>query len=427
MVLPKVSVQAPGPRGLPITGSLLRFKFGALPLLEQAAKDYGDVVRLRFGPIKAHLLNHPDHIEHVLSRHADHYDKNTRSVARIKATCGDSLLSANTTAWARHRALIQPLFRPSLFTDINTVVASEIAPLMDRWTQAAKSNTPIDIAADMMHLVIGISARLIFSSSVDATKIEDALETILEDTWRRLEAPFDLSLASAKLHRPSFQKALTTVNTIVTDLIQDRRRSTDQPDDMLTRLLAAHEATDDTQLSDQELRDAAVTLLLAGHETTANALAWAFYEMAQLTDRDPKTTNPTHIFAEAIRLYPSIWIVERRVVVDDVIAGYRIPRGTSVLISPYLIHRHPAYWPAPNTFDPDRHATETDRPRHAYIPFGLGQNRCIGLHMAQAIADEVLGQLYAQFRLHPVQNAIGIDPKITLRPDGPLLLQPHVM
>ena len=421
-----MSVQAPGPRGLPITGSLLKFKFGALPLLQQAAKDYGDVVRLRFGPIRAHLLNHPDHIEHVLSRHADHYDKNTRSVARIKATCGDSLLSANETAWARHRALIQPLFRPSLFTNISEVVASEIKPLADRWEQAAQMNTAIDVAADMMHLVIGISARLMFSSSIDATKIEDALAVILEDTWRRLEAPVDLSLLSGKLHRPSFKKAIATVNTTVNDLIQERQRSTAQPDDMLSRLLAAHKATDDTKLSDQELRDAAVTLLLAGHETTANALAWAFYEMAQLPDRDPLTTNPAHVFAEAVRMYPSIWIVERRVVVDDVIAGYRIPRGTSVLISPYLIHRHPNFWESPNTFDPDRHATRNDRPRHAYIPFGLGQNRCIGLHMAQAIAGEVLRQLYGRFHLAPAQKVNGIDPKITLRPDGPLLLRPKV-
>lgn len=414
-----MTLQAPGPRGLPITGSILRFKIGALPLLQQAARDYGDVVRLRFGPIKAHLLNHPDHIEHVLSRHADRYDKNTRSVARIKTTCGDSLLSANTPAWHRHRALIQPLFRPSLFTNIADVVAGELAPYADRWR---KARAPIDIAAEMTHLTIAISTRLLFSTSIDATKLETALAVILEDTWRRLEAPFDLATLSPALHRPAFRRALKTVDTIVFDLIADRRKQAAPPDDLLTQLLAARDASD-PELSDQELRDAAVTLLLAGHETTANALAWAFYEMAGHPEITPQTTNPAHIFAETVRLYPSIWIVERRVVQEDVIAGYRIPRGTNVLISPYLIHRHPAFWDDPNRFDPDRHAVDTARPRHAYIPYGLGPHRCIGLHMAQAIGAEVLRQVFAQFTLHRAGPAVSLDPKITLRPDGPLLLQ----
>jgi len=172
------------------------------------------------------------------------------------------------------------------------------------------------------------------------------------------------------LHRPAFRRALKTVDTIVFDLIADRRKQAAPPDDLLTQLLAARDASD-PELSDQELRDAAVTLLLAGHETTANALAWAFYEMAGHPEITPQTTNPAHIFAETVRLYPSIWIVERRV----------------------------------------------------YIPYGLGPHRCIGLHMAQAIGAEVLRQVFAQFTLHRAGPAVSLDPKITLRPDGPLLLQ----
>lgn len=418
-----MSVQAPGPRGLPITGSIARFKFGALPLLSKAAQDYGDVVRLRFGPIRAHLLNHPDHIEHVLSRHADRYDKKTRSVARINATCGASLLSDNVPTWERHRALMQPLFQPSLFQDIHAIVAQEFKPCAERWEQAARLGNPVDVAEEMLHLVIGISARLMFSSSVDAVRIENALEVILRDTWRRLEAPFDLSLLSKKLHRPAFRKVIQTIDQIVFDLIAARKQSAKPPDDMLTRLIRAHETTGDAKLTDRELRDAAVTLLLAGHETTANALAWAIFEMAAQPAL-ARTTAPAHIFAEAVRLYPSIWIVERRAVQDDVIGGFRIPKGTSVLISPFLIHRHRRFWDAPDQFDPNRHAGETARPRHAYIPFGLGRHRCIGLHMAQAVAKEVLTQIYAQFDIHQADHRPQLDPKITLRPKGPLWVQP---
>lgn len=191
---------------------------------------------------------------------------------------------------------------------------------------------------------------------------------------------------------------------------------------MLSQLLAAHQAEGDQKLSDQELRDAAVTLLLAGHETTANALAWAFFEVAGQPDKGLKTANPAHIFAEAVRLYPSIWIIARRAVVADEIGGYTIPRGSRVLISPYLIHRHPAFWTDPDSFDPTRHATQSDRPRHAYIPFGLGPHRCIGLHMAQAIGAAVIGQVYSQFRLHRTADRPPLDPKITLRPAAPLWL-----
>ncbi|MBB5722568.1 cytochrome P450 [Loktanella ponticola] len=412
--------RAPGPKGSLFWGSLADFTSDALGLLWQATRDHGDVVRLRFGPITAHLVNHPDHITHVLSRHADRYDKNTRSVERIRATCGDSLLSANADAWARHRRLIQPIFQPKMFTDISAIVSDEMGPMLDRWRTADK----IDVASEMMHLVIAISARILFSSSVDAARVEAALAVILEDTWRRLQAPLDPSMISPAFHKRAFKDAVQTIGDVIFELIATRRRQIDAPDDLLSRLLAAHEADGDAQLNDKELRDAAVTLLLGGHETTANALAWAFHAVAQSPDAGIETQDPAHIFAEAVRLYPSIWIVERRAIAADTIGGFDIPRGSSVLISPYLIHRHPDFWTDPDRFDPARHAVETDRHRHAYIPFGLGQHRCVGLHMARAIASEVIAHVYAQFRLHPTGQTPAVDPGITLRPTGPLWLCP---
>lgn len=411
--------RAPGPKGGLIWGSLGAFKTDALGLLSDATRDHGDVVRLRFGPVTAHLVNHPDHIEHVLSRHADRYDKNTRSADRIRATCGDSLLSANTDAWARHRRLIQPVFQPKMFTDTRAIVAAELDPLINRWGKADK----IDIASEMMHLVIAISARILFSSSVDATRIETALAVILDDTWRRLEAPLDPSMLSPRFHTTAFKDAVAVIDDVIFDLIAKRRATTNRPDDLLTRLIAAHEADGDARLTDRELRDAAVTLLLGGHETTANALAWAFYTVAQHPNDAIETEDPAHIFAEAVRLYPSIWIVERRAKQTDTIGGYTIPRGSSVLISPYLMHRHPAFWTDPDRFDPARHAQQTTRPRHAYIPYGLGPHRCVGLHMARAIAHDIIGQTYAKLRFEPAGQTPPVDPKITLRPTGALWLR----
>ena len=415
--------RAPGPIGSLIWGSLADFKADSLGLLRQATRDHGDVVRLRFGPITAHLINHPDHVEHVLSRHADRYDKNTRSVERIRATCGDSLLSANKDAWARHRRLIQPIFQPKMFADISAVVRTELDPMLARWTIAAKQGDTIDIAADMMHLIIAISARILFSTSVAAERVEAALAVILEDTWRRLEAPLDPSMISPAFHRKAFKDAVQVIDDVIFGMIKDRRSGSNHPDDLLSRLLDAQDAVDD-RLSDQELRDAAVTLLLGGHETTANALAWAFHAVAQHPDATYEATDPALIFAEAVRLYPSIWIVERRAKQADNIGGFDIPRGSSVLISPYLMHRHPDFWDDPDTFNPGQHAGTVNRPRHAYIPFGLGAHRCVGLHMAKAIGADVIGQVFAQFKLRATTTTPPFDAGITLRPKGQLLLKP---
>lgn len=408
--------RAPGPKGSLIWGSFAEFKADSLVFLSDVVRDHGDIVRLRFGHVTAHLINRPDYIEHILSRNAANYDKATRSADRIAATTGDSLLSGDPLAWKRHRNLIQPAFQPRCFDDIGPVVDTLMTPMLERWQQARE----IDIVDEMMQLVIAAAIKIMFSSDIDPQQINAALETVLADTWRRIEAPLDASMISAKLHRPAFRDALKTIDQIVLDLIQTRRKSTRRPDDVLSRLLAAHEAEGDIQLSDTELRDAAVTLLLAGHETTANALSWAFIHASNGFE----AADPAHIFAEAIRLYPSIWVIERRAICDDTIDGYHIPRGSSVLISPYLLHRHRDFWSEPERFDPSRFEGERPRARDAYLPFGLGQHRCVGLYLANKIAAHILERVFARFRLKLVPNQpLGTFPGITLRHSGPVRMQ----
>ena len=416
---------APGPRGCLIWGSLSDFKQDALGFLSQATHDHGDVVKMRFGPVVAHLVNRPEYVEQILSRETSSYDKKTRSVTRIQATCGDSLLSANQDAWQRHRKLIQPVFQPHYLEAIGDTVDAAMEPMLKRWATVADQSGTIDIVSEMMHLVISTSAEILFGSSVDANRIEDALDVILADTWRRLEAPLDPSKISKKFHRRAFKNAVSEIDNVIFDIIQKRKNSGIAKDDLLSRLLTAHKGSGETQLMDQELRDAAVTLLLAGHETTANALSWAFYNVAKSPEMNFEASNLHQIFSETIRLYPSIWIIERRAIEGCEIGGYHIPRGSSVLISPYLLHRHPEFWPNPEQFAPSRFDPEhpTQRPRHAYIPFGLGPHRCVGLHMATSIATRVMQNVYRHFRLQLMPNqTIAVDPSITLRHSGKLLM-----
>lgn len=416
---------APGPRGWPVRGALPAARKDALGFLTAAARTHGDVVRLRFGPVVAHLLNHPDHIEHVLSRGAATYDKATRSVAAIRATCGASLLSSDGPDWQRHRRLIQPVFQPRALDGLPPVIDAVLSPMLDRWDTAARQGQPIDIVDEMMQLMIAVSVRFLFSADIDPARIDAALRVLLADTWRRLEALVDLSRVWSGFHRPAFRRALADIDDLVLGLIRARRGAADPPDDLLTRLLGAHQATGGDGLSDRDLRDAAVTLILAGHETVANALARALVLLDGAPDLGGH--DPLSVWSETLRLYPSIWIMERRVRAADTIGGFAIAKGSTILISPYVLHRHPAFWPDPDRFDPARFApgAGTDRPRHAYLPFGLGPHRCIGLHMANRVAAHVLPAVAARFRLLPCPGQqTGVVPGLTLRPVAGILMQP---
>jgi cytochrome P450 len=437
---------APGPRGSLLWGSLKEFQADSLGFLSASVRQYGDIVRFRFGPVVAYLVNHPEYVEHVLARQSHRYDKNTRSVSKVRATCGDSLLSSDGEPWLRHRRLIQPMFQPQRVAEFLPTIDSSTEEMLQRWIAKASSRQDVDIVSEMMGLTMTIAAEVFFASDIreQTAVIEDALAVILQDTWRRLETPFDLAAVSPLFHRGRFRRAVREIDEVVYRIIGRRRQSGLQQDDLLSRLLRAHEADDGTRFTDQELRDAVVTLLLAGHETTANALASAYYLISQSTqieDRLVREANQQTMddepgglpearraFMEAIRIYPSIWIIERRAVTDDHIDGYLIPKGSTVILSPYLLHRHPRFWQAPQTYDPDRFTPDriSDRPRCAYIPFGLGPHRCIGEHMALLVATRILSRVHREFRLRLVAGqVIHPMPGITLRHDGPIRMTLH--
>ncbi len=441
------SRKAPGPSGNILFGSLKDFQNDAIGFLTRSVQEHGDIVRFRFGPVLVHLVNRPEYVEHVLARGAQRYDKQTRSVSKIRATCGSSLLSSDGEPWLRHRRLIQPAFQPQYLRSFTPVIDASTEAMIESWRDLIGRNQEIDIVSEMMRLTMTIAARIFFESDIgeDTKVIEDSLAIILEDTWRRLESPIDLSVISPMLHRPKFRAALRQIDNVVYRIIEERRRSGLAKDDLLSRLLRAHEEANDTRLSDQELRDAVVTLLLAGHETTANALAWTFYLVSQsptieerLCDESARSATSADVadelslarmvFSEAIRMYPSIWIIERRAAEHDQIGEFSIPRGSTVVISPFLLHRHPEFWTAAEEFDPARFTPEciSARPRHAYIPFGLGPHKCIGEHMALMVATRILTKVFRDFRLRLVADQIVKPlPGITLRHTNELRMTLH--
>lgn len=440
MRLPGAKRRAPGPAGSWLGGSLSEFRRDPLALMERSAREHGDIVRFRFGPVTAHLLNHPDLVHEVLVDGRHRFDKRTRSVAKLRASCGASLLTADGELWQRHRRLVQRVFQARALESYVPVIRAVIEDRMVNWRHAASQGEPVDVVSEMMQLTLQIAAQCLFGADVrqDAATIEDSLGVILEDTWRRLESLIDLSNVSSLFHRPGFRRAVRDIDQVVRRIIADRRRD-GRRGDLLSALLDVRDDVTGGGLDEQELRDVVMTLLMAGHEPTANALSWTFLMLAEhpeaacrveaevhdvLGDSDPDVDSLSRleftgqVFSEAIRLYPSIWVMERRVVVDTSVAGIPIHAGSTVLVSPYVLHRHPGFWPTPEEFDPDRFTEDriSGQTRCAYIPFGVGPHACIGQAMAQLVARITLAMVCRRFRLRYTAGCRpGVRPGITLR------------
>jgi enediyne biosynthesis protein E7 len=437
---------APGPRGHFLLGNLRAFQKDVLGLISSATAEHGDVVRFRLGPQVIHLLNHPDYAEQILQKRASNYDKQTRSTRFMRLITGESLLTSNGKAWKAERRMTQPAFHHQNIVSFATQMAEITAAMLDRWQSQNPAVHTRSISSEMSRLTYSIVGKTLFSfdSQEDADTVEDAMKQILAHTFRRFG-----QLLAWPDHFPTpanqkFRRALDRIDRIVYQIIQNHRAAQDRGEhdrDLLGMLLRLRNEEGDA-LNDGQLRNETMTFLLAGHETTANALTWAFHLIARnpeveerlsmefnqvLAGRVPVFTNLSQltytksVIKEAMRLYPPIWILERRVIQEDEIAGYRLPAGSSVMISPYTLHRHPRFWENPETFDPDRFLVESAAP---YIPFGLGPRFCIGHEFAMMEAQIILAMVLQRYRVRPMpgQSAEPL-PGITLRAKNGMMLE----
>lgn len=434
---------AAGPPGGLVLGNINALRADPLRLVSDAAQCYGDVVRVRLGPHIVHLLNHPDHAAHVLQRRRENYDKNTRSTRHIKRVTGESLLTANGDFWQRQRPLIQPAFHRESVARFAALMADSCGGMLERWRSEIEVRER-DLSSEMTRLTYTIVARALFSADVSrgAEAIAPAMRILLEETFDRLRriASFPGWVPIPANRR--FDKALEEVNRIVHEIIEAHRNRPDPPDDLLTMLLGVCDPDSGAGLGPEEVRNETVTFLIAGHETTSNALTWTFHllsrhpeiqeevrdELASILDGQApalediaKLELTTRVIRESMRLYPPVWIMERHAIAEDVIGGYRIPKNSSVVICPWTLHRHPAFWEAPEEFRPARF---DGAPTPAYMPFGAGPRFCIGNEFAMLEAKIITAMVLQRFRLAPVPGArIEPFPGITLPPKHGLPLR----
>lgn len=445
----------PGPTRREALRALLRGDL--LDTLFEAAEEYGDIYAWRVGRKPFFMVRAPAHLEHVLVARQDNYVKSFQ-YRLLAVGMGEGLLTNEGESWERQRRLIQPMFAKRHLAEFASNMTAAISPAMDAWGERP-DGARVDVGEEMTGLTLDVVGRALFGAGLaaEARRIGPAVLVGLRTgvlaarlqlafappRWvvDRGRAIFRLPFLTPRLL--SFKRSMATIDEVVDRLISERQAAMDGPPSDLLGLLLAARDENGRGMSRTQVRDEIVTFMLAGHETTANGLAWMWYLLSLhpearermnaevdevLGDRVPTADDVDRLvwtsacFQEAIRLYPPAWVFEREAVEDDALDGHVIPAGSTLLFPSYLIHRDPRLWPNPEAFDPRRFLPETvhAHPRYAYVPFGAGRRMCVGAGFSIMEATLIAAMIAQRFELDLVPGTrVQPEPTVTLRPrDG---------
>jgi len=437
LLMPRPVVEGiPALPGLPLLGNLLAFRRDRLAVQDQAAR-LGPIARVSLGYIPVYVVTCADLAHAVLVDHAASFHKSA-GMQFLRPVLGEGLLSAEGEPHKRHRKLLAPAFAPRRLASYGEVMVAETREQLARWSPGER----VDLAAQMMEMTLAIAGRTLFGVDVrgDASTVAHALElamrSMVEGTSSPLQLPYEWPLP----RHLRMRRAVKMLDDVVYRLIAEgRKRGTDRGDVLSILLLARDD--DGSALTDREVRDEVMTLLLAGHETTANTLSWTWYELgrnpaalaqleaelARVVGARPVTTADlpdlpwtAAVIDEAMRLHPPAYMLGREVVRDVEIGGFHLPASSVVDVYIRGIHRRADYFPAPLAFRPERMLPDARkaRPRHHYLPFGAGPRVCIGAHFALMEAQLALATMVQQARLRMLAHTGAVEPLVTLRPRG---------
>lgn len=421
----------------PLSG-LFAYRKGPLPFFQNLAQQYGDISYFRLGPQEAFFLNHPDYIKDVLVTNHQHFHKGL-ALQRAKRLLGEGLLTSEDEFHRRQRRLAQPAFHRARIASYAAVMTDYASQTIAGW----RDGHTLDMSEEMMRLTLGIVGKTLFDADVvsEAQQVGEAM-TVVMDLFNTITIPFFELLQKLPLPQlRRFDNARAKLDAIIFRLIEERRRSGEDRGDLLSMLLLAQDTEGDGGgMTDEQLRDEVMTIFLAGHETTANALTWTWYLLSQNPEAEAKLHQeidrtlggrlPTFedvpqlkytemVLAESMRLYPPAWALGRLALEECEIAGYVVPKKSLVLMSQFVMHRDPRYFTHPLRFDPDRWITESreSRPQFSYFPFGGGPRRCIGEGFAWMEGVLLIAALAQQWQMRLAPNhPVALKPVITLRP-----------
>jgi cytochrome P450 len=429
-----------GPRGLPLIGNLLALGKNPLGFFVETTRRYGDLVSLNLAGWQTLLVSDLSVIEKILVEDHRSYVKNRFFWRNVTAVFGEGLLTSEGEVWQRQRRLAAPVFAGQQLLAYHSAMVALTREMLGGW----KDGEIFDIHPEMMGLTLRIAAKTLFDSKVerDIRDIDHAMNDLIVEVASRWKRPVFVPDAIPLPGHRRYRRAIRTIERVVSSMIAERRASgLENRDDCLSRLMAARDDAG-RPLSDTLLRDQAITLLLAGHETTALALSWTQFllgqhpdaqarltaEIAEVLGDRPATADDVpglrfteSVVMEAMRLYPPAWAIGRESTQPVKLGGYSFPTGTTILISPWVLHRDPRYFSEPEMFRPERWMGNLARelPRFAYMPFGGGPRICIGQRFAMIEAILVLTTITQRFSMEwQPDRKVAPFPSITLRPKG---------
>lgn len=426
----------PGPKGSLFTGVLRDYQRDPLGFFTACARDYGDFVPMRFGPLPAFLFSHPDLIDQVLVTQSRSFIKGP-ALRNNRLVFGNGLLTSEGDFWRKQRKLAQPAFHRERVAAYADIMAECTRRRMANW----QDGETLDIHEELMLITMDIAAQTLFSTEVEGAggEVAACLRVLQVVAMRRFQSLINLPEWVPTPMHLRLQHAVKKLERIVYGFINERRQSGEDRGDLLSALLQAQDE-DGTRMTDRQLRDEVLTLFLAGHETTALALTWTLMLLAQNPEAEEKLAEevqtvlqgrrPTmedraaltyteHVVLEGMRLYPPAWAAVRTAIEDTEIGGCTIPKGALVLALQWVVHRDPRWFPDPERFDPGRWQNDLVRrlPRHAYFPFGGGPRICIGNVFAMTEATILLATLVQRYHFRVVPDPpVILQPAITLRP-----------
>ena len=437
------------PGGVPLLGHLRLFKKAPLNTMSAWRCKHGDAVRFRLGPKTFYLFSHPDLAEEILVHQSHRFVKvyeHQRPVG-LALVLGNGLVTSSGETWKRHRRIMQPVFHRSRVASMADRMAQVGEQRLEGWAEYA--GRPVDIAAEMMQLALEVISQTMFTTSVagHTDEISHALRVSLKYAFDSFHNPLQLPMWVPTARNREFRSVMQFMDKLLYGLLAERRCSGANHDDLLDLLIRARDEETGAALSDQELRDEALTIFAAGHETTANALAWTWYLLAThpqakarfheeldrvLQGRMPRADDLQHlpytraVFDESLRLYPPVPAIQRKAAIDAIVRGLSLPAGAVVLIGTHNLHRHPAFWRDPDRFCPDRWLDD-ERPsaRCAYLPFGAGPRACLGMYFATVEGPLLLALIGRRYDLKLAQEGVEPEVMVTLRPKGGMRMTLH--